>query len=333
MNPISIQEKRSIRTARVKTALKFIDQYLIWILVALSIIIMTSISSHFFTGKNLLNLALSSSVLGIMVIAASLPFLIGKIDLSIESTFAFAALVGGMMVKGGSNPYLAMFVVLLVGLGAGLINGVFIVYIGVNHFVQTLSMNIILRGMIFLLSGGLPFHDFPDRYRIIGASTIGGIPTPIIILIVFYLLFILLLQRTRWGRKLFATGQNANAAFVSGINVNRLTIQVLVLSGFISAFAGLIISTRLNAIDYNVGIGYVFDIFAAAVIGGISLSGGRGSLIGAIGGVFFLTVVSSILTWLNLSIYWVETTRGFIILFAVWLDAFKNKLRLAVQMG
>jgi ribose/xylose/arabinose/galactoside ABC-type transport system permease subunit len=324
---------RRLRSSQVDRTLRFIDQYLIWILVLMSVAIMGTISTRFFSGKNLLNLSLSSSVLGIMVIAASLPFLIGKIDLSIESTFAFAALIGGMMVKGGANPYLAMAAVPLVGLTIGLVNGLFIVYLGVNHFVQTLAMNIIFRGMIFMLSGGLPFHDFPASYRLIGASSLLGVPTPILILVAFYLLFILLLQRTRWGRRLYAMGQNTSAAYFSGVNINRSTVIVFALSGVISAFAGLIISTRLNSIDYNVGVGYAFDIFAAAVIGGISLSGGRGSLIGAIGGVLFLTVVSSILTWLNLSIYWVDTTRGFIILFAVWLDAFKNRLRLSAQPG
>lgn len=316
-------------SARYKLA-KFADIYLIWVLLAAAVAVMTAISLDYFTGYNLINLLLGSSILGIMVIAETLCLLIGKLDLSVESTLAFSALIGAIMVTRGVDPYLSMLVVLAIGAVIGLVNGVFIVRLGVNPFVQTLSMSIIFRGAIFLISGGIPFYGFPESYRILGATKLIGIPTPIIITVLLYLVFIIALERTKWGRNVYAIGQNSNAAYASGVRVDKVTIVVYTLAGLLSALAGLILSTRLNSMDYNVAKGMVFDIMAAAVIGGISLNGGRGRLIGAIGGVLFFNIVSSILTWLNLSIYWVETTRGFIIAAAVAIDALKNKLRKAV---
>lgn len=304
-----------------------VERYLIWILVGATFAIMTAINPRFLSQPNLLNIALSSSVLGIMVIALTIPLLTGKLDLSIESTLAFAALVGGMMVKADYDPVTCMIVVLSIGAVIGLINGVLIVYLEVNPFIQTLAMNIVVRGLVFMVSAGFPFSGFPAGYRIFGASTVFGVSTPILILLALYAVFIVLLSRTPWGRKIYAIGQNPTAAHASGIDVKRYTLGVFLLSSMLAAFAGLILTTRLNSVDYNIGIGMLFDIFAAAVIGGIALTGGRGSLVGAFGGVLFLTLLSSALTWMKVSVYWIETIKGGMILLAVWLDAAKSRLR------
>jgi len=319
--------KTTLSAPRASILLRVADDYLIWILFGLSVILMTLVSPRFFSLKNLISIALGSSVMGIMVIAATLPFLIGKFDLSIESTLAFAALIGALVVKAGGSAAVAFAAVVGVGGVIGLVNGIAIVYLGVNPFVQTLAMQIIFRGLIFLITGGIPIYGFPQQYRVLGNTEIAGIPTPVVILVALYIVFIVVLSRTRWGRRLYAVGQNSRAAFISGINIGRVHLAVFILAGVLAAFAGLILSSRLDSIDYNVGTGMVFEVFAAAVIGGISLSGGRGSLVGAIGGVLLLSILSSILTWLNISIYWVDTTRGFIILFAVVVDAMKNTVR------
>ncbi|HTY46336.1 MAG TPA: ABC transporter permease [Methanomassiliicoccales archaeon] len=317
----------SLSAPRMSMLLRLADDYLIWFLFGLSVLVMTAVSPSFFSVKNLISIALGSSVLGIMVIAATLPFLIGKFDLSIESTLAFAALIGALIIKAGGWTSAAFVAVLGVGCAIGLVNGLAIVYLGVNPFVQTLAMQIIFRGLIFLITGGIPVYGFPRAYRVLGNTEIVGVPTPIVIVVALYVVFIVLLARTRWGRRLYAVGQNSRAAFSSGISIGRVHLAVFVLAGVLAAFAGLILSSRLDSIDYNVGSGMVFDVFAAAVIGGVSLNGGRGSLVGAIGGVLLLSILSSVLTWLNISIYWVETTRGFIILFAVVVDAMKNTVR------
>ena len=221
----------------------------------------------------------------------------------------------------------AWFIVLAIGAFIGLINGVFIVKIGVNPFIQTLAMLIILRGLMLVFTGGLTIFPLPDLYRVFGATKIFTIPSPVIILVLIYILFIIIMERRKFGRVLYATGSNPEAAFASGINVDRLNIIVFVLSGTIAAFAGLVLSGRMNAVDNNLGEGMIFEVMAAAVIGGVSLYGGRGRFFGAIGGVLFLGMVGSVLTWFNISPFLVETIRGVIILFEVVVDAQKNKVR------
>lgn len=320
-------DSTEFRGSRRITASRIADDYLIWILIALAAVGMSFASRGFFSAQNLLSFTLGISVMGILVLACAVPLLLGHFDLSIESTLTLSALVGGMMVTSGSSPALSMAVVIAIGAAAGLINGIFISKLGMNPFIQTLSMNIILRGLVFAVSGGKPYTSFPEGYRFLGSGTLFGVPMPIVILCMLYAGFGLLLARTRWGRGLYASGQNKAAAFINGMSVGRITLQAFTISGVLAGLGGLVISTRMNAIDYNVGVGMSFEIFAAAVIGGIALSGGRGKLAGAFGGVVFLSLVSTILTWSNISIYWVETMRGFIILFAVLLDAVKNRIR------
>jgi len=307
---------------------KIIDEQLIWILLVLLFLITTAIIPKFFSLQNIINLALNSSILGLLVIAESLCLLIGKFDLSIEATLAITALIGAIMTnKMGFNPILTWVVVLALGAIIGLFNGVLIVKVGVNPFVQTLSMQIILRGMMLVLTGGITIFPLPQLYRIFGATKIFNVPTPIIILVLMYAFFIIILEKRQFGRFIYATGSNAEAAYTSGVNVNRINIIVFTLSGLISAFAGLVLSGRLNAVDNNFAKGMVFEVMAASVIGGISLAGGRGRLLGAMGGVLFLGMVGSVLTWLNVQPFMVETVRGIIILVAVVIDAIKNKVR------
>jgi ribose/xylose/arabinose/galactoside ABC-type transport system permease subunit len=307
------------------------ENYLIWVFLAAAVVACWWINAAFFSTRNLMNILLGSTTMGMMAIAATLPFLIGKFDLSIESTLAFSAMIGAMMALEGNNSALSMATVLLIGVAIGLINGLAIVCIRVNPFIQTLAMNIIFRGLIFYISGGRPFRGFPTEYRVLGSTSVFGIPTPIILTVASLIVFDILLARTVWGRSLYALGQNKEAAFANGIPIGRITITVFTLSGFLAAFSGLVLSCRMNSIDYNVGIGMVFDVFAAVVIGGIAMDGGRGKLSGAMGGVLFMVCVSSLLSWMDISVYWVDTVRGFIILFAVWLDAAKRLVRARVR--
>jgi ribose/xylose/arabinose/galactoside ABC-type transport system permease subunit len=327
MNSTSTAFQRLDRTQKSNVTLKIVYENLIWFLLALCLIVMAFISNTFFSKQNLINLAVNSTALGLLVIAESLCLIVGKLDISIESTLAFSALMGALLVKSNVNPVIAMFAVLAVGAVIGLINGASIVLLGANPFMQTLSMNIIFRGLMLVFTGGVTVFRFPDSYRVFGDTEVLGIPTPIILLVLFYVFFIILLQKRTWGRKLYAVGSNERAAFISGINVKKMNTQVFVLAGLLSAFAGLIASTRFNGVHNNLAKGQVFEVFAAAVMGGISLTGGRGKLIGAIGGVLFLGCITSILTWLRVDPFVVQTTRGCIILLAILIDAMKNRLR------
>lgn len=304
----------------------------IWLLLGLILVIMGILAPAFFSLTNLITLAQNSTILGLMVIAESLCLIIGKFDISIESTLAFAALIGAMLVKAGVSPAPAMLVVVAIGALIGLVNGVGIVLLGANPFMQTLSMNVIFRGLMLVLTGGVTIFNFPAAYRVLGDTAPLGVPTPILVTVLFYAVFVLMLQRRRWGRHLYAIGTNEKAAVVAGINVRGISVQVFVLAGAIAAFAGLIASTRYNGVPNLLAKGMVFEVFAAAVMGGISLQGGQGRLLGAVGGVLFLGVVTSILTWLRVDAFVVQTTRGIIILAAILIDALKDKLQKRISI-
>jgi ribose/xylose/arabinose/galactoside ABC-type transport system permease subunit len=308
---------------------KLFDEHLIWVLLILSILIISIFMKQFFNITNIINIILNSSILGILVIAEVFCLLIGKFDLSIESTLGFAALVGGTLsIKFNINPIIAWSIALLSGLIIGLFNGLMIVKVGVNPFLQTLSMYIILRGLMVTISGGVALYPLPNFFLFFGAIKVLGIPIPVIILIISYVVFSFILQKRPFGRILYFVGTNPTAAFASGINVNRITIMVFTISGLIAAFCGLVFAGRLESIPITMGKGMIFEVFAAAVLGGVSLSGGKGSLIGALGGVLFLGIIGSMLTWFGVNAFLVEAIRGVIILIAIVLDAIKNRYRL-----
>jgi ribose/xylose/arabinose/galactoside ABC-type transport system permease subunit len=333
MSPGAKGEERYAKlTQGINLIIKGLFDNIIWVLLGGILIVMGISAPGFFSFQNLITLALNSTILGLMVIAESMCLIIGKFDISIESTLAFAALIGAMLVKAGVSPALAMFAVVCIGAGIGLVNGMSIVLLGANPFMQTLSMNIVFRGLMLVLTGGITIFNFPDAYRIFGDTAPIGIPTPIIVTIVFYVFFIFLLEKRPWGRRLYAIGTNERAAFISGVNVKNISIQVFVLASVIAAFAGLVASTRYNGVPNLLAKGMVFEVFAAAVMGGISLNGGRGRLIGAVGGVLFLGVVTSILTWLRVNAFMVQTARGIIILVAIMIDAFKNKVQIRISI-
>jgi ribose/xylose/arabinose/galactoside ABC-type transport system permease subunit len=173
--------------------------------------------------------------------------------------------------------------------------------------------------------GGKYITNLPHLVRILGAPIIWVFPISIILMLVLYLVFIFLTENTRWGRYLYAVGSNPQAAFSSGIKISRINIMVFIIAGLISAFAGLVFVGRQDAATWLMGQGMIFEILAAAVIGGISLSGGKGRLISALGGVIFLGLIRSVLTWFNLSVYIIDASRGLFILFAITLDAVKTK--------
>lgn len=310
---------------------KLLDEYLIWLIVIILMLVITIFMRQFFTLSNILDLILNSSILGILVIAECLCLLIGKFDLSIESTLGISALIGGFLsVNLGFNPVIAWFIALISGLLIGFFNGIMIVKVGVNPFLQTLAMLVILRGFMITISGGYPIYPLPNFFLAFGASKISVIPTPVVIVILMFIFFSIILQRRPFGRILYIVGSNPNTAFASGINVDKINIIVFTLSGLIAAFAGLVFAGRLESVPMTIGKGMIFEVFAAAVLGGVSLSGGKGNLLGALGGVMFLGIVSSILTWFGVGVFAVEAVRGGFILLAVVLDAIKNKYRLSI---
>lgn len=221
----------------------------------------------------------------------------------------------------GEYPLIIPILVAL-GIGAlvGLINGIGIAYGHVPAFIMTLGTNTILRGVIMLYNNGKPVLNLSEQYQAIGSGYLGKIPIPVIILIAVLLLGWFILNKTRFGRHVLAVGGNEQAARVSGINTKLVKITVYIMSGIFSAIAGMIISARVNAGSPTLGTGYENDAIAAAVIGGTSMMGGQGSMIGTIGGILIIGVMNNGLDLLNVSSYYQQVAKGIIIIAAVLFD-------------
>lgn len=280
----------------------------------------------FLTADNLLNILQQSSELSILVIAETLILLLAKIDLSLESIVGFAPMLGAWLIStdpslGGSGLGLgavpAIIIVFAAGALIGAINGFLIMTMRLSPFIVTLSMLILLRGMTLGLTNGTTLFDLPDSFLYLGSAKWIGVPASIWIAALLYLIFGLGLRYHRIGRAIYAIGGNPEAAKVAGIQVNRVVWGTYIVAGLLAALAGLMLSGRIASVVSSQGQNMIFYVFAASVIGGVSLNGGRGRLIGALTGVLLLGVLQNVLTLSQVPTFWIDAVYGAIILLAL----------------
>lgn len=320
--------------------IQFLLDNLVWILLLLTLFAFSLLTPRFLTVGNLTNILVHSTVLGIMVIGQSFTLLTGNFDLSAESTLGLAAIIGAFLLVPAGEPYfgaglqlsplLVVPIMFAVGLTVGWINGLFITRLKMNNFIVTLAMLIILRGLTMVITEGRTITGLPESFKALGAASMGVVPISIVVVGLAFLAASLVTRSTRFGRDLYAVGGNRNAALASGINPDRRIRHVYLISGLLAAFAGWIMLGRLGVGATRMGEGMIFEIQAAAVIGGISLFGGRGTMVGALGGVLLLSTIDSGLNLLRVSGFAINMIRGLIILFAMLIDAQKARYRAPV---
>ncbi|MGU3651896.1 ABC transporter permease [Mycolicibacterium sp. A43C] len=290
-----------------------------------------ALSPQFLTANNLLNNVLvNSAVLGVVVVAESLILISGHFDLSLESIVGFIPMLAAWLsvpsAVGGLGIELPAGASIAVGFVAaavvGLVNGYLVATLKLNAFMVTLAMLILLRGMTMGISSGQTLSSLPAPLLWLGRTNILGISVQVWLFFVIFLLAWLIMRHHPVGRKLYAMGGNQAAADAAGINTTRLTVAVFVAGAMVAAFAGFMLTGRIASATSNQGDGLIFTVFAAAVIGGISLNGGKGSMIGAFLGVIILGLVDNILTLSRVPSYWVNATYGFIILAALIVNRF-----------
>lgn len=291
------------------------------------------LSPRFLTPNNLINNVLvTSAVLGIVVVAESIILISGYFDLSLESVVGIAPMIAAWLVApeiaGGLgvelNAYLAMGVGFVLAAIVGLVNGFLVAKLRLNAFIVTLAMLILLRGITMGVSSGQTLSGLPEPMLFLGSTKIFGISIQVWLFILIFAVAWAFMRNHPTGRKLYAMGGNSAAAEASGINTTRLTITVFVAGAFIAAFAGFMMTARIAAATSSQGDGLIFTVFAAAVIGGISLNGGKGSMIGAFLGVVLLGIIENILTLSRVPSYWVQATYGVIILVALIFNHFTS---------
>lgn len=304
---------------------KWIQTYmLIFIVIGLGVIL-SFISSNFLTVTNLLNVVRQIAVNGILAIGMTIVCLTGGIDLSVGSIVAFSGIIAAGLLRDTSYPIIVVVLAAIaVGAVCGLYNGYFVAYWNAAPFVVTLSMMTIARGMTYVYSDGRPISNLRTEFLTIGKGSIAGIPIPTLILAVVFILGSIMLTKLKFGRHVYAVGGNENAAMVSGINVKRIKMMVYVLSGIACGIAAIILTARVSAGLPQAGESYELDAIAATVIGGTSLSGGRGRLWGTIVGAILLGIVNNGLDLLNVSSFYQQIVKGLIILGAILIDSKRN---------
>jgi len=305
---------------------KWIQTYMLIFIVIGLVVVMAVVSPNFLTTTNLLNVVRQIAINGILAIGMTVVCLTGGIDLSVGSIVAFSGIVtAGLLRDSGLPMIVVVLIAVVVGALMGLYNGYFVAYWNAAPFVVTLSMMTIGRGMTYVYCDGRPISNLPTNFLAIGKGSIAGIPVPTIILIIVFLLASVMLTKLKFGRYIYAVGGNDNAAMVSGINVKRIKMMVYVLSGTACGIAAIILTARVSAGLPTAGSGYELDAIAATVIGGTSLSGGRGRLWGTIVGAILLGIVNNGLDLLNVSSFYQQIVKGLIILGAILIDSKRNQ--------
>ncbi len=277
-------------------------------------------SEYFFTTTNLLTIALQTSVIGIIAIGQTVVIITGGIDLSVGSIVAFSGVTAGLLVERGLPLVPALILGVFIGAAVGIVNGGLISKANLPPFIATLGMMMVLRGLTLALTNGMPISSFDDSFVYLSGGSVFGIPNPVIYFISLGLIFNFILRRTVLGKDIYAIGSNEEAARLSGVNIVKVKLMVYGFCGFLSGISGIILASRLISAQPTEGAGYELDAVAAVVIGGASLSGGKGNIIGTIIGAFIMSTLRNGLNMMNVSGFWQQFVVGVVLLLAVYLD-------------
>ncbi|OFY61895.1 MAG: ribose ABC transporter permease [Bacteroidetes bacterium RBG_13_42_15] len=302
----------------------------------LMIIVLSFLSDKFMTTDNIWNVMRQISVNVCISVGMTLVILTGGIDLSVGSILAFSGVITAGLLKHGIeleslNTFVGFTMFggltagIIVGSILGYVNGFVITRFNVPPFIATLAMLTMARGMTMLYTGGFPITGLGESFAYIGTGWFIRIPMPVWISAVIVVLAIILAGKTRTGRYIYAIGGNERASRLSGLNIRKIKIIVYTLAGALAAVGGIITTSRLDSAQPNAGISYELDSIAAVVIGGTSLSGGKGSVIGTVQGALIIGVLNNGLVLLNVSPFWQQVIKGLVILLAVIIDKLQRK--------
>lgn len=325
--------------ARRRQVLEFLLDNLVWLILIVVLAVFSATIDQFLQIGIFINILQNSTFIGIIAVGLSLTLIAGHMDLSIESVMALAAMVVALTFgTGGAGGALALepawlafpvslLMALAVGAIVGTINGVLVVRLSINAFIVTLASFIWARGLVVALSGGRSVYGLPDSMRVMAVDHIYGIPLLAWMLILVYIVFAFILAKTPFGRHLMMIGGNEVATYRAGIKVGAIVTATFVLSGMLAGFAGWLLASRTAGATANLGIGMLFQAFAAVVIGGVSLKGGQGRLSGVFAGVLLLSSIQTAINVMGMPPHYTQMIQGGLVLAAVLLDTMKNTIR------
>ena len=300
----------------------FLQRYGIIIAFLVLCVILSSLSHYFLTPSNILNVVRQTSINGILALGMTMVVLTRGIDLSVGSVLALSGIVTASLVTGihAQNLWIAAAAGLGVGMACGLVNGLLVAKLAIPPFVATLGMLSIGRGLTLIYSGGMPVADLSRTFLWIGQGDIFGIPVPIFFFLGVFILLWIVLNKTTFGRYVYAVGGNEKSAKTAGIGTKKIIVMVYVISGLLAALGGLILTARTTSGLPQAGQSYELDAIAAVVIGGTSLAGGVGTIQGTLFGALIIGVINNGLNLLGVSSFYQQVVKGCIIIGAVLLD-------------
>ncbi|MCR6111730.1 ribose ABC transporter permease [Bacillus sp. A301a_S52] len=293
----------------------------------LIVAIITILNPSFLSFGNVLNVLRQVSINALIAFGMTFVILTGGIDLSVGSMLALSGAVTATLMASGVDPVLAMLIGLLTGVVLGAVNGFIIAKGKVAPFIATLATMTIYRGLTLVFTDGRPVSGLGGdngMFELLGRGYLFGVPVPAVTMLISFLVLYLILKKTTFGRRVYAVGGNEEASILSGIKVDRIKIYVYSLTGFLSALAGIILTSRLNSAQPTAGTMYELDAIAAVVLGGTSLTGGRGWIVGTLIGALIIGVLNNGLNLLGVSSFFQQVVKGSVILLAVLMDRKKN---------
>ena len=325
-----MENKKNMKTAPSNVVTKFISDNL-GILAALVILcvflaVFPATGSHFRTVKNLFNVLRQNSTNLLLSCGMTMVIILGGIDLSVGSVIALSGVIAAGCVSRYNLPIgIAFLIGIIIGVIFGLFNGFVISKTTIPAFIVTLATMNIARGLAGVYTGGSPVRVVSQQWQFLGAGYIGGVPVPVIIMIIVFIISLLILNKTKLGRHIYAVGGNVKAAEFSGISVQKVKFLVYTFSGLMAGMAGIILASRMYSGQPTAGEGAEMDAIAAVVVGGTSMAGGSGKLGGTLIGALIIGVLNNGLNLMNVNSFWQTVVKGVVILLAVMLDFFRNR--------
>ena len=281
-------------------------------------------SEFFLTSRNLANVGRQISVVGIVSLGQALVIIAGGIDLSVGSIIGLSAVLAALATATTGSPLLGLITALAVGTLVGAVNGLLVTRARINPFITTLGTLSVARGAALLATNGSPVR-FDNWVAWLGYGRIVGVPVQFILLVVLFLAVWFFAARTRWGRNIYAVGDNARAARLAGVDVKGTRVAVFVICGALAGLGGLLLGGMLTNANPSLGLGYELDVIAAVILGGVAMSGGRGSIPGVVVGAALMGLLRNAFVLLNVSGYWQTITIGLVVILAVGADSFTRR--------
>lgn len=303
------------------------------VIVVVYVIIVTCINSAFISSGNIINVLRSAGYTLIPALGMTLVFICGGLDISIGSTLAIGSTISALFAQGGMPAGLAMLMGCFFGLLVGLFNGFAIVQLGIPSLIVTLGTQYAGRGVVYILTKGVAIYPLPDSFQALEQTVVFSIPMIVIVAAALSIAAHIVMSKTTYGRSLYAVGGNQESAKLAGIRIKGTSIAAYAVTGALAAFTGVMMAARLGSGQAGSGEGLEMTVIAACVIGGTSVTGGSGTILGTVLGALFMSILENSMTLMKVSVYWQKVVIGLLLIGACILDIYKKKLSMRADLN